>query len=53
METGKEITLTDREKAILEFYLYEKKDFDLVFEYLKSLGIEKDDYNVAIRLLKN
>ena len=47
-----EFILTNNQKIVLELYIYECNDFDLVFDYLRKIGVEKSEYNNVIKQLK-
>lgn len=51
MYTSESFILTEHQKTILEFYFYENKDYDLVFEYLKKIGVESKSYNEVFKQL--
>ena len=46
-----ESVLTDMQKKALEIFLYENKDYDLVFDYLKRIGVEKENYIEVLRFV--
>jgi hypothetical protein len=52
MKKGKFI-LNDNQKIALDFYLYVRKDYDMVFEYLKKIGVDKDEYNDVIKQINS
>ncbi len=51
--SSEKIILTDSQKVTLEFYLYSRNDYDLAFDYLKKLGVEKSNYNEVIKQLNS
>ena len=50
MENEKFI-LTENQKITLELYLYENKNYSLAFDYLKKIGVDKNDYITVIKQL--
>jgi hypothetical protein len=41
--------ITEMQRRLLEFYIYENNDYVSAFEYLKSIGIEKENYIEVIK----
>ncbi len=45
--------ITEMQKRALEIFMYENKDYDLVFDYLNRIGIKKEDYLKVLRSVIN
>lgn len=43
------IILSESQKITLEFYVYVHKNYDMVFDYLEKIGVDKDDYSELLK----